>query len=90
MLLIFIFNTGISSAYYFRIIGDIWALNLLNIKLINISEKKSLIFENNIIFNNKLKIYFSWILLIFFYFWLIKYFDLLYSLGVLVILDNLI
>jgi NADH-quinone oxidoreductase subunit N len=90
LLLIFIFNTGFSSAYYFRIISDIWAINLLNINLVNLAEKKNLIFESNIIINDRLKIYIFWLLLIFFYFFLIKYFDMLYSFGVLVILDNLL
>lgn len=89
LLLIFIFNTGFSSAYYFRIISDIWAINLFNIKLVNLNQKKNLIFENNLIIDG-LKIYFFWLMLIFIYLILIKYFDSIYEFSVLIVLNSLI
>jgi len=87
LILIFIFNTGFSSAYYFRIISDIWAINLSNFKLNYSIKKKNLTFENINVVDN-LKIYILWIFLIIIILSLFIYFDFLYNFVIWILLDE--
>jgi NADH-quinone oxidoreductase subunit N len=88
LLLIFIFNTGISSAYYFRIINDIWFVNLSNSNFNSLSEKKSLTFRFRHLISNSYT-YMYWVIIIISSYFIFVHFDSIYSFVTTSVFDDL-